>query len=142
MRAIKRSYVSEREIAAAHRAARSADMREARVRRARYAAQSDEVVLDLRNGMTVRFPRRLIQGLHGALAPQLRRIEISPSGDGVYWPSLDVDVSVPGLMMGVFGTRAWMAAIGRVGGAIRSKAKSRAARLNGRRGGRPRKRPK
>jgi len=46
---------------------------------------------------------------------------------------------VPGLLMGVFGTRAWMASeLARRAGQAKSPAKAAAARVNGRKGGRPR----
>ena len=41
---------------------------------------------------------------------------------------------------GLFGTRRWMAEIGRRGGKRRTKAKALAARANGAKGGRPRRR--
>jgi hypothetical protein len=48
--------------------------------------------------------------------------------------------SVTELLAGVLGTKAWMAELGRAGGRVKSAAKSRAARRNGAKGGRPRKR--
>jgi hypothetical protein len=47
-----------------------------------------------------------------------------------------VDISLPGLMNGIFGTRAHMA---RLAGSATSPAKAAAARANGAKGGRPRK---
>jgi hypothetical protein len=46
---------------------------------------------------------------------------------------------MPGLLDGIFGTRAWMSRIGAQGGAVRSEAKARAVRANGAKGGRPKK---
>jgi hypothetical protein len=53
---------------------------------------------------------------------------------------LDVDVYVPGLVERAFGSRLFAAATGRRGGRRKSKAKADAARTNGAKGGRPRKR--
>ena len=54
-----------------------------------------------------------------------------------------MDLSVPGLLAGVFGGEAWMRQMGRQmgqkGGSARTHSKARAARENGKRGGRPRK---
>ena len=51
----------------------------------------------------------------------------------------DADFTVAGLVAGVFGTRAWMAELGRKGGSVTSEAKAAAVRENGKKGGRPRK---
>jgi hypothetical protein len=69
---------------------------------------------------------------------ELADIEILRSGHGLHWPALDADFTVPGLLMGVFGTRAWMASeLARRAGQAKSPAKA-AARANGRKGGRSR----
>jgi hypothetical protein len=78
--------------------------------------------------------------LEGASAVQLSRIEITPSGLGLHFPELDADLYIPGLLGGVFGSKAWMAAqLGREGGKARTPKKSDASRRNGKLGGRPRK---
>ena len=70
----------------------------------------------------------------------LKTIEISPSGLGLYFPRLDADVYIPALLDGVFGSANWTARqMGASGGKARSTAKATAARENGKRGGRPRK---
>ena len=57
-------------------------------------------------------------------------------GSGLHWKTLDVDLSVPDLLAGLFGTKAYMA---RRAGQARSPAMATAARANGANGGRPRK---
>lgn len=57
----------------------------------------------------------------------------------MHWESLDADFNILGLIQGVFGTKSWMAELGRKGGKISSVAKSQAARENGKKGGRPKK---
>jgi hypothetical protein len=56
-------------------------------------------------------------------------------GYGLHWEALDVDLSIPGLIAGIFGTRSYMA---RRAGQATSPAKAAAARANGAKGGRPR----
>lgn len=85
-------------------------------------------------------PREMIPGLERASASKLKAIFVSPAGDALSWPSLDVDVYVPGLVERAFGNRLFAAATGRRGGRRRSKAKAAAAKANGVKGGRPRKR--
>jgi hypothetical protein len=48
-----------------------------------------------------------------------------------------LDFSLSGLLLGIFGTRIWTAALGQQGGSVTSIAKATAARNNGRKGGRP-----
>jgi len=51
-----------------------------------------------------------------------------------------VDLCVPALVSGIFGTRAWMTReLARAAGRTKSPAKAAAARSNGAKGGRPRK---
>ncbi len=52
---------------------------------------------------------RLLQGLQDAPPEQLAEVEISPSGYGLHWESLDADLAVPALMSQIFGSGAWMA---------------------------------
>ena len=94
------------------------------------------IVVDLTNGCTFAFPPRLAQGLETATDEQLGAVEILGAGYGLHWEPLDVDLSVPGLMAGLFGTQAYMA---RRAGQAKSPAKAAAARANGAKGGRPRK---
>jgi len=108
----------------------------------RYDAALRRIVITLRHGLELAIPVHLLQGLADAPPASLDRIEISPEGTGLHWPDLDADLYVPALIQGLFGTRRWMASLlGQAGGRARSEAKTRAARLNGRKGGRPRKRP-
>ena len=89
-------------------------------------------------GVELRVPAKLLQGLERASAAQLAAVEIV-AGEMLHWEALDIDHYLPMLLAGVFGSRRWMREIGKRGGAARSVAKTRAARVNGRKGGRPRK---
>jgi hypothetical protein len=84
-------------------------------------------------------PRGLVPGLERATAADIAGIALSPAGDALSWPALDLDIYLPGLVERAFGTRLFAAATGRQGGAKRSKAKAAAAKRNGAKGGRPRK---
>ena len=90
----------------------------------------------LTKGCSFAFPPHLVQGLEGASDEQLSKAEILGAGYGLHWEELDVDVSVPGLLAGVFGTSAYIAG---QAGRSKSPAKASAARSNGVKGGRPRK---
>jgi len=106
---------------------------------ASYDAAREKIVITLSNGAEFALPPELAQGLRGATPEALGRIEITPSGFGLHWPALDADLSVSGLLAGVFGNALCMREIASRGGRVRSPAKAAAAQRNGARGGRPRK---
>jgi len=137
--AAHRVVTTDAAIDAAIISARNVDMRRPRAIDARYVRSRDGIAVALSNGVQVMIPRALIQGLQEATVEQLLVIEIEKRGFGLHWPALDVDHYVPALLAGVFGTRQWMADLGRKGGKVTNPAKASASRANGRRGGRPRK---
>lgn len=107
---------------------------------ARYDRRAARIVVDLNTGVQLAVPVQQIEGLAHASPEELIKIEISPAGLGLHWPKLNADVYVPALLQGVFGSKRWMAAqLGAAGGKTRSSAKQAAARVNGKKGGRPRK---
>ena len=116
-----------------------ADRIEPRAEGAVYDQERDLVLVMLRGGYAFGFPSGAMEGLQGATAQELSKVRISPSGDGLHWEGLDVDVSLTGLMMRALNLREWAP---RILGQIRSEAKARAARKNGMKGGRPRIRPR
>jgi len=109
---------------------------EPRAEAARYDRKRNRIVVDLTSGCSFAFPPHLAQGLEGATGAQLAQVEILGAGYGLHWEALDADLSVPGLLAGIFGTKSYMAGLA---GRISSPAKSEAARRNGAKGGRPRK---
>jgi hypothetical protein len=115
---------------------RRLDAKEPRALRARFDPGTGRVSVDLTNGCAFSFPARLVQGLEAASDEDLAAVEVLPQGRGLHWERMDVDVSLPGLLNGIFGTRTYMA---RQAGKTTSPAKAAAARANGTKGGRPRK---
>ena len=129
--------LSDVELDAALARGKLAQATEPRASKARFDRRSGKVVVELTNGCTFAFPPRLAQGLESATDEQLDQVEILGAGYGLHWEALDVDLSIPDLLAGIFGTRAHMA---RQAGRATSPAKASAARSNGAKGGRPRKR--
>jgi hypothetical protein len=120
---------------------------EPRATSVRFDRASKRLQIELQDGVAMMIPVASIQGLEKAKAREIEAVELLAQGYALHWPAMDVDVTVPGLVAGVFGTRQWMRQIasgflseaGRKGGSASTKAKRTAARANGKLGGRPRK---
>ncbi len=107
---------------------------------ARYDHETRRLELELVNGCSYAFPVELIEDLQGATETDLAAVEVDGLGFNLHWASLNVDLYVPAVVSGVFGTKAWMAReLARHAGATTSPAKAIAARANGLKGGRPKK---
>lgn len=106
----------------------------------RYRTALQKIEITLNNGVVLLIPASLLQGLDKATPSQLRRCEILARGTWLRWDDVDADFGVEGIAGGIFGTKAWMSAIGRNAGRVKSERKAAASRLNGKKGGRPRKR--
>ncbi len=99
---------------------------------AHYDEANDRLMVELRNGVVFIVPCSLIQGLNGAEPEKISAVKVMPRGAALHWDEWDVQMSVPGLVAGIFGTRKWMAELGRKGGRVISEAKRAAVRENGR----------
>ncbi len=107
---------------------------------ARYDKRLRMVMVALNTGLTVAFRSADVQGLESATVADLAAVELDADGFGLHFPTLDADIWLPGLLAGHFGSAAWTAArMGKAGGRSRSVAKTAASRVNGKLGGRPRK---
>lgn len=122
---------------ASHAGRRTASI-EPRAADVEYLARERALRVELTNGAAVTLPVKLIPSLRRAAASDIRAVEILGRGGGLHWESLDIDLSVPGLISSMFGGPEWLAELGRIGGLKSSPAKVAAARRNGRKGGRPR----
>jgi Protein of unknown function (DUF2442) len=135
----KISIELQAEIDRARVAGQALDESEPRAIKAWYAADTDRIFIELNTEIIMGFPSQRLQGLEDATPKQLAEVEVTPSGYGLHWESLDVDLGVPELVAGLFGSKAWMSELGRQGGKSKSAAKAQASRDNGKSGGRPRK---
>jgi hypothetical protein len=133
-----RVHVSSSQIDSAIARGRQFEADDPGVIRVRYEAKEDLVSLYFADGIRISIPRKQLQGLERANQTQLSNIEIVGHGTGLHWPLLDVDHYVLGLLGHRLGTKRWMNEIGRRGGSVKSATKTKAARRNGLKGGRPR----
>lgn len=124
----------------------AARAREARARRAglrataaSYDRRTGRVMLELTSGYVFGFPTAAIPALDGASPEQLATVELSPGSSGLHWDALDVDLSVPGLLLASLGRSQRLSELARLAGQVTSPAKAAAARANGAKGGRPKK---
>ena len=69
---------------------------------AKYDEVKDTIVVQLKSGITMGFPRKSLQGLEDAKPEDLAMIEIEGPGTGLVWPRLDVAHYLPGLIDNVF----------------------------------------
>ena len=88
------------------------DATEPRAVSAHYDRASSQIVIHLKDGSIFMFPHKLGQGLAGASPDDLSSIEVTYFGIGLHWEALDVDLTVPSLLQGVYGTKAWMEQLG------------------------------
>ncbi len=101
--------VTDRQLREAEERGRKMLATELRAAAAHYDRATGRVVVDLVNGCSYAVPARLVQDLHSASAEDLAHVEVDGVGFNLHWPALDVDLYVPELVAGIFGTRAWMA---------------------------------
>jgi hypothetical protein len=104
-----------------------------------YDARTKRLHIELLSGVGVSIPVSKVEGLAHVAPAIIRTVRVEGGGYGLHWPSLDLDLAVPDLIAGCFGSRAWMSALAREGGKVTSAAKRTASRENGKKGGRPRK---
>ncbi|HEY9514304.1 MAG TPA: DUF2442 domain-containing protein, partial [Gemmatimonadaceae bacterium] len=104
-----------------------------------YDRQTGRVMMELTSGYIFGFPATAIPSLVSATVEQLADVELGPGGSGLHWEALDVDLSVPGLLLSSLGRSQKLSELARIAGQVSTAAKAAAARANGTKGGRPRK---
>lgn len=90
---------SEVEAATARGARRRAT--EVYARSARYDASAHAVIIDLSDGSSASLDPQQTPGLERASADALAAVEVSPSGFGIIFPSIDVDFELAPLISGL-----------------------------------------
>ena len=134
--------MANKEITEANRRAENLLAGTPTVKAVSYSKKLDRVLFELSDGLMIGVKPQALEELKDAKPEDLQNAEISPSGLGIHFSSIDADIYLPSLLEGHFGSKHWMAGLlGKAGGQARSKAKTMAARQNGKLGGRPKKAP-
>ncbi len=105
---------------------------------AKYDRKTQRVVLELSSGCLFAFPVASIPALADATGSERAALHVHASGASLHWDALDVDLSVPGLLLSAIGEQEQRRQLARLAGSVSSTAKTKAARANGAKGGRPR----
>lgn len=100
-----------------------------------YSPSADTLKIKMPTGTTVIIPRRWMEEFRGLSKTDMKKVRLNNVRDAIEIDHLDIQISAMGLLRdAVFGDDPYARA-----GRVSSPAKARAARRNGARGGRPKK---
>lgn len=105
--------LSEADFATAEAVGTELEAREVRAVSAHYEPETAMIVITLHNDCVFSFPARLGQGLADATDAELAAVRVEGNGYGLHWERLDVDLAVPMLLLGRFGSDRHMSRLGR-----------------------------
>jgi hypothetical protein len=113
---------------------------EPRIDTAFYDRDKDAIFITLLNSISIIIPRKKIPELKKITPEQLSGLSLSPLKETLAWDDLDIHIGLKGLIIDYFQLLNWMGPIiAQKNGMVKSEAKAESARLNGAKGGRPRK---
>jgi hypothetical protein len=118
---------------------RYARQKEPRAVTATYDRVAERIHVDLIDGGQFAVPAWRIPELRHAPVEDVEAVEVNPSGEALHWERLNADYRVSELLIALIGPTAWKSELARVAGRVSSPRKRRAAKKNGAKGGRPRK---
>ena len=115
----------ERQYAAATRRGAETVKTEPQARVAFYDATRDQIIIELKNGLTLHVPCYLMQGLRDGDPRLIAKVKLLPRGAALSWDELQVDFSIAELLNGRFGNDKWMARLAAENEALVQAAKAK-----------------
>jgi Protein of unknown function (DUF2442) len=107
------------------------DFKEPRAKEVFYDKNEKRIVIYFANGAIFSIPTSAVEWLSKLSNDVLAEVALTPSGKGLRWDTPDLDLSIQGLLIGIWGTKQWMAELGRKDGSAKTKRKVETARENG-----------
>ena len=136
--------ISDSEYAAALAAGRTEPETEIRAQAVRYVSERDAVEIVTNRNAGFLIPRQWIGALQDVPIEELGNLEVWPDGSVIELEDRDIHISVHGLLTAILPamlpSRTVAAIFASRGGQATSRAKRLSSKVNGRKGGRPRKR--
>jgi hypothetical protein len=137
--------ISDAEYAAALAAGRAEAECEIRAQAVRYVPERDAIEIVTNRNAGFLIPRQWIGALQDVPTGELSKLEVWPDGSAIELEDRDIHISVHGLLTAILPAmlppRTVAAIFASRGGHATSRAKQVSSQANGRKGGRPRKRP-
>lgn len=140
-RSIEMAQLSDQQIEAQIDAAiaRQAEIDAVEPRANKVLFEDGRIILHFNNDAVFSFLPESVEAISTLPTTILATVELTPSGKGLRWDEPDIDLSIQGLLLGIFGSKLWMQQIASKGGQSTSEKKKAASRANGKKGGRPKK---
>ncbi len=118
---------------------------ELRAQAVRYVPERDAIEIVTNHNAGFLIPRQWIGALQDVSTEELGKLEVWPDGSAIELEDRDIHISVHGLLTAILPAMLPSRSVsaifaGRGGQATTSRAKRKSSRVNGRKGGRPRKR--
>ena len=136
--------ISDAEYATALVTGRAESETEIRAKAARYVPERDAIEIVTNRNAGFLIPRQWIGALQDVPIEELGNLEVWPDGSAIELEDRDIHISVHGLLTAILPamlpSRTVAAIFASRGGQATSRAKRLSSKVNGRKGGRPRKR--
>lgn len=133
-------YVTDEELARISKETAQRDDMEPRLSSLRFDPERRAFAMEFKSGASLDAPLTMFDCFKDADPAQIADAKIVSRGSAVHWDALDVQMTTVSIVNRVFGIRS-LADHTREAGRKTSPLKAAAARTNGAKGGRPRKKP-